>query len=148
METGFVLYDAGCGLCRWAVSRLLAWDRRGRLQAVALQDPVAAELLEGIEPGRRMASWHLVTPGGRVASGGAAAAPLLRMLPLGRAPAGAAGAFPGTVERLYGWVARHRHGIGALLGLRSCEVLPAARRAPPRPATPGEGAGSPGTAGA
>jgi predicted DCC family thiol-disulfide oxidoreductase YuxK/mRNA-degrading endonuclease RelE of RelBE toxin-antitoxin system len=71
-----VLYDAGCGLCRWSIAKILGWDRGGALHQVALQDPEAEWLLPGMDSQQRMASWHLVTPEGRVYSGGAAVAPL------------------------------------------------------------------------
>jgi hypothetical protein len=63
-----------------------------------------------------MASWHLVEPGTGVHSGGAAVAPLLRMLPGGRPPAAIVSRVPRTAERAYGWVARHRGRLGDLLG--------------------------------
>src|SRR3712207_2420034 len=77
-------YDADCGLCRWVMGVLLAWDRRHTLTPVALQDEDAADrLLGGMDHQRRMASWHLVTPEGDVQSGGRALTPLLRLLPGG-----------------------------------------------------------------
>ena len=31
MSEAVVLYDADCGFCRWAIDKLLVWDRAGRL---------------------------------------------------------------------------------------------------------------------
>ncbi len=78
-----ILYDAECGFCRRSLGWILRWDRRGELEPVALQDPRAAELLADLEPEERMDSWHLVSPAGERWSAGAAAAPLLRLLPGG-----------------------------------------------------------------
>lgn len=103
-----LLYDADCGFCRWSLRKVLAWDRRGRLRPVALQEPEAGRLLPGLHQEQRMASWHLVGPGGRVHSGGDAAAPLLRLLPGGRPLAALAAAFPGLTRRAYRWVADNR----------------------------------------
>jgi predicted DCC family thiol-disulfide oxidoreductase YuxK len=123
-----VLYDRDCGFCRWATGKLLAWDRRGRLRAVALADPEAERLLPGMDRERRMASWHVLGPDGRVWSAGRAAAPLLRLLPAGAPLAALAAAFPRTTDRLYDWTARHRGRLGALLGAQRCAIQPAEKR--------------------
>ncbi|MBA2567034.1 MAG: DUF393 domain-containing protein [Thermoleophilaceae bacterium] len=107
-----VLYDADCGFCRWSLAKLLAWDRRGRLRPLALQDPEAARLLGDMDEQRRMSSWHLIREDGSRTSGGTALAPLLELLPGGRAPAAALKRFPGSLERGYRWVADHRGLLG------------------------------------
>ncbi|MGH3029526.1 MAG: thiol-disulfide oxidoreductase DCC family protein [Gaiellaceae bacterium] len=95
------LFRPICGFCRWSLGKILAWDRYGRLRPVALQDSEADALLPGMDPERKMASWHLVTPNGRVHSAGAAFPPLLRLLPGGRPLAAVAATFPGLTERGY-----------------------------------------------
>lgn len=110
-----ILYDADCGFCKWTTAKVLAWDRGGLLCPVALQDPEAAALLPGMGYERRMASWHLVSPAGEVYSAGSAFAPLLRLLPGGALPAAAAVRFPRLAERLYGFVAARRSGLGRYL---------------------------------
>jgi predicted DCC family thiol-disulfide oxidoreductase YuxK len=111
-----VFYDADCGLCRWLLAKVLAWDRRRRLRPVALQDPAEADRLLGGSPAdRRMASWHLVTPDGRVHSAGAAVPPLLRALPGGRPLARIAGAVQPATDRAYRFVADNRSTFGRLL---------------------------------
>jgi predicted DCC family thiol-disulfide oxidoreductase YuxK len=110
-----VLYDADCGFCNWLLAGLLRWDRAPRLRPVALQRAEAGGLLAGIAPGERMASWHLVSPSGELRSGGAAVAPLLRLLPRGRVPAAALARFPRVTARGYGWVADHRSQLSALV---------------------------------
>jgi predicted DCC family thiol-disulfide oxidoreductase YuxK len=89
---------------------------------VALQDPEAESLLAGMGREQRMASWHLVTPEGRVYSGGAAAAPLLRLLPGGRPLAALAAIFPGVTGAVYRLVARNRSRLGRLLRVDSCSL--------------------------
>jgi predicted DCC family thiol-disulfide oxidoreductase YuxK len=106
------------------MAKILAWDRRGRLRPVALQDPEADRLLQGMATERAMASWHLVTPGGAVRSAGAAVPPLLRLLPGGRPLAAAAAAMPGLTERTYQFVSRHRGTLGRMLGERACALDP------------------------
>lgn len=110
-----VLYDRDCGFCRWALSKLLAWDRRRRLRPVALQDPEAGRLLAGMPEETRMASWHLVDEGGRVSSGGRGFVPLLRVLPGGRPLADVAARIPGPLDRAYRFVAGRRSKLGPLL---------------------------------
>lgn len=108
MERAVILFDSGCGFCRRSVERILRWDRHGRLRPVALRDPEADGLLGGVDEERKLASWHLVTPDGRVYSAGAAFPPLLRLLPGGRPLAALTAAFPGLTERAYQWVSRTR----------------------------------------
>jgi len=114
MPDAIVLYDADCGFCRWSLAKVLAWDRRGTLRPVALQDHEAAELLAGMGEGERMDSWHLATDG-EVRSGGAAFAPLLRRLPGARPVAALAERFPGAAERGYRFVVDRRGALGRLV---------------------------------
>lgn len=124
-ERAIVLYDADCGFCRWSVSKILAWDRRGQLRAVALQSAEADELLGPMGRERQMASWHLVVHG-RVRSGGDAVAPLARLLPTGAPIAILAELAPGLTERAYRFVAARRGRLGRALGEQACSVDPAA----------------------
>ena len=118
-----VLFDADCGFCRWSADRLRRWDTAGRLRFVALGSPEADDLLRELDPGDRWASWHLVG-NGAVRSGGAAVAPLVRLLPWGRPLAKIAERFPRETDRAYRWVAEHRDMLGRLLGRRACTVDP------------------------
>jgi predicted DCC family thiol-disulfide oxidoreductase YuxK len=114
-----VLYDAECGLCKWLLAGLLRWDREGRLAPIALQRREADELLADLAPDDRMASWHLIFPGGKRHTAGAALPPLLRLLPGGRIPAAAFARFPGLTERGYRWVADHRSELSKLVPSRA-----------------------------
>jgi predicted DCC family thiol-disulfide oxidoreductase YuxK len=128
-----ILYDADCGFCRWALGWVLRWDRARRLEPVALQDPRAAELLSEVEVERRMKSWHLVGPDGSLASAGAAAAPLLRLLPAGAPLARVAERAPAATERAYALVAGSRSTLGRFVseGAKArADRLIAERRAP------------------
>lgn len=130
MNRAVILYDNDCGFCRWSLARILAWDRQGRLRPVPLQDPEADALLEGMDHVRKMASWHLVTPDGRVYSAGDAVPQLARLLPAGAPIAGLATAFPGVTNRAYRWVARNRERLGRALGEQACSVDPSRRSSP------------------
>jgi predicted DCC family thiol-disulfide oxidoreductase YuxK len=112
VERHVVLYDADCGFCAWSTAKLLAWDRRHRLRPLALQDPQADVLLDGMAEERKMASWHLVEPDGRVHSAGGAFAPLLRLLPGGRLPAALAEAAPRVTTAVYSAAAGRRSTLG------------------------------------
>jgi predicted DCC family thiol-disulfide oxidoreductase YuxK len=118
-ERWTLLYDAECRFCRWSLGWILRWDRGRRLAPLALQDPAAVELLPEMDESERMASWHLVGPDGSVASGGSAAAPLLRLLPGGRWLGAVAARAPGTVDAAYGWVTRNRARLARPLGARA-----------------------------
>ena len=114
-----MLYDVDCGFCRWALAKLLARDRRRVLRPVPIQDPEGQRLLAGVPDSERLASWHLVGPDGELRSGGAALAPLFRLLPGGRPLAGLAERAPGLVDRGYRWVAGHRSLLGRPVSSRA-----------------------------
>jgi len=109
-----ILYDPDCGFCRVSLAALLSWDRHGRLRPVALGSEEADSLLAGMPEEDRMASWHLVEPGG-VRSAGAAFEPAFARLPGGRPLARLCARFPGVCERGYRLVADHRSLFGRLL---------------------------------
>ena len=111
MTPVLILYDPDCGFCRVSLALLLRWDTRGRLRPVALGSDEADTLLAGMSEEERMASWHLVEPGG-VHSGGAAFGPVFTRLPGGRPLARATEHFPDASERVYRWVADHRSLLG------------------------------------
>jgi predicted DCC family thiol-disulfide oxidoreductase YuxK len=110
-----LLYDRECRFCRWSLRRVLAWDRRGRLRTVALQDDEANRLLAEMAVPRRMESWHLVARNGEVSSAGRAVAPLTELLPGGRPLAALARAFPSTTERGYALIARRRSTLSRIV---------------------------------
>jgi predicted DCC family thiol-disulfide oxidoreductase YuxK len=113
-ERWTLLYDADCRFCTWSLHQVLRWDRRSRLRPVALQEPEADGLLADLAPAERMESWHLVSPAGARWSGGAAAAPLARLLPGGRVPAALFARFPRLTDGAYRWVAEHRSQLSKL----------------------------------
>ncbi|MGO9820999.1 MAG: thiol-disulfide oxidoreductase DCC family protein [Solirubrobacteraceae bacterium] len=108
MTRSTVIYDTDCGFCRWTLALLLRADRERRLRPLALGTPEADELLGDLDPGRRMASWHLVTADGNRTSAGAALPEVLRLLPGGKIPASTLTRIPGPTARAYSWIADHR----------------------------------------
>ena len=113
-----VLYDDDCGFCKLCIRGLLRLDRDERLNPVAIQSEEGQRLLTEVPEEKRLESAHLVTPGGTVLSGGAAAATLSRLLPAGDVPARIFRRWPEGTDRAYRWVARNRSTFGRL-GLRS-----------------------------
>ena len=76
-----------------------------------MEDPAAEALVASLPEQDRLASWHLTSPDGRIASRGRAGIELLDALGqprLSRAAAGAAG----PIEQMYGFVAGHRDKLG------------------------------------
>jgi predicted DCC family thiol-disulfide oxidoreductase YuxK len=114
-----VVYDADCGFCRWSLACALALDRHRRLVPVALGTAQADALLADLSAAQRAASWHLLSPEHRRYSAGAAAAPLLRLVPGGRVPAALLDLAPNRTERVYDWVVRHRSTLGRALPARA-----------------------------
>ena len=118
-----VLYDEDCGFCKWALNKLLAWDRGERLRPLAIQSPEGQALLSEVPQNERLDSWHLALPSGEIRSAGAAAAPLMDVLPGGPPLARLFRMFPKTTERGYRWVARNRNRFARLLRVdASCEL--------------------------
>jgi predicted DCC family thiol-disulfide oxidoreductase YuxK len=110
-----LVYDHDCGLCRVVAALVLIADRRAHLEPVPLQDPRSGSLLAHVPPPLRVRSWHLVDPGGRVASGGAGVPALCGLLPgfgwLGLL----SGAAPDVTERVYAGLAGNRRRLGRLI---------------------------------
>ena len=120
-----VLYDDDCGFCKLSVRGLLRLDRYERLRPVAIQSEEGQRLLTEVPVPLRLESAHLMTPGGSVLSGGAAAETLARLLPAGRLPAAAFARYPSQTDAAYRWVAARRSTFGRL-GLRSHRPIPPA----------------------
>ena len=115
MPAPVLLYDDDCGFCRWALGKVLSWDRGGRIRLVPIESDEGDRLLADLAREERGRSWHLVDAGGRLYSAGAAFPPLLRLLPGGRLPARLADASPGLVDRAYFLVADNRSRLGPLI---------------------------------
>ena len=107
-----VIYDGDCGVCQTLLALLLRADRHRRLTPLALGTPAADTLLHDLRLEQRNASWHLIDPTGHRTSAGAAAPPLLALLPGGAVPADVLARFPRQTERAYRAVADHRSTIG------------------------------------
>jgi predicted DCC family thiol-disulfide oxidoreductase YuxK len=115
-QAATLFYDSDCGICRWTVAKVAAWDRRGAIRLVPLQDRITADRMLGpMTEETRMASWHLVGADGRVRSAGRGVAPLLRLLPGGPPAARIADMAPAATDALYRFVAGHRSELGRLL---------------------------------
>jgi predicted DCC family thiol-disulfide oxidoreductase YuxK len=122
-KSAVILYDADCGFCKWGVDKILAWDRHRVLCPVAIQSDEGARLLADVPESRRLESWHLALPSGSVLSGGAAMAPLARMLPGGKPLAFLFRAFPRMTNRAYDYVAGHRDRFARLLRIKAGRTL-------------------------
>ena len=107
-----VLYDADCGFCRWSVAQLLALDRGGRLMPEPIQSAVGGRLLAGIAPAERLASAHVVTADGRVASGGDAVALVAEVVPGAAVTVPLARALAPASRAAYRLVASNRGPLG------------------------------------
>ena len=110
-----MLYDRDCGFCKWSLNWILRWDRRGRLRPVAIQSEEGQALLAKVPESERLDSWHLASPSGEVRSAGAAAEPLMRLLPRSRLLGLVFRTFPRLTDRAYRFVARNRDQIARVL---------------------------------
>jgi len=111
-----VLYDDECRFCRAALGAVLLWDRHRRLRPVAIQSDEGARLLAGIPAHERLVSAHAVIGGeAGLVSGGAAAGPVLRLLPAGGPLADVADRMPHAADRGYRWVAANRVRLSQLV---------------------------------
>jgi predicted DCC family thiol-disulfide oxidoreductase YuxK len=110
-----VLYDDDCAFCKWSLDKILAWDRSERLRPVTIQGQEGQALLADVPEHKRLDSWHLILPSGKVRSAGAVAEPLARMLPAGKPLALMFRTFPRATQRAYGLVAGNRDRLARLL---------------------------------
>ena len=117
-SSAIVLYDHDCGFCRWALAKILRWDRAQRLRPVPIESAEGGALLADLPHEQRLASWHLVLEDGRRYSGGDAFAALFAMLPAGSPFSALAGRFPGIARSGYGAVASRRSPLGRRLPRR------------------------------
>jgi predicted DCC family thiol-disulfide oxidoreductase YuxK len=124
-----LLYDEDCGFCRRSVRWVIA-RTAGRVDPVPVRSPVADELLAGMDPRERLASWHLLTRDGVVRSAEDVVPELLRLMPKWRVLASPAAGLKRPLRWAYRSVARHRHRLSALLDEEACAVAPRTRRAP------------------
>ncbi len=136
VERATVLYDEDCGFCRWALAKLLAWDRS---RAAA---PRA-------DPGPRGASgcWPACPRRSRGSPPGTSSAPTAcfaqaarrsrrcwRCCLAGERLAGLAERAPGMLDRVYRWVAGHRTLLGKPVSIgarRRADAAVARRRVRP-----------------
>lgn len=110
-----VLYDGGCRFCRVATAMLLAWDRRGRLEAMPLQDPRAGELLGRMSMRERLGAVRVIDDGGRLHSGGHALPVLFDELPAGEPMAWLARRVQPLTDRAYKAVDEMRPSLNKVL---------------------------------
>jgi len=119
-----VLYDEDCGFCRWAADRIRALDRHHRFRFAAIQSAEGEGLLADVPAERRLESWHIVAPDGRVSSSGEGVPEILRRLPGGAPFAALSAAAPGLTDTAYRFVAGRRELWARLLGQDACRVDP------------------------
>ncbi len=104
-----LLYDRDCGICG-AISRWIrAFDWRGRIRLESIQS--SRSLLVGIPEDRMLDAFHVVSPDGRVTTGGDAVPTLIGAFPVGagveRVLRGSS-ALLGVVHRFYAFLTRFR----------------------------------------
>jgi len=128
-----LLYDGTCGFCRAWVARLRRWDRAGRIDYVPYQQRSAVAGLPWVADEAVDRAMHFVAPDGRIDAGARAFPAILGYLPGGGLIKPLFGV-PGVrwlADRVYEWVARHRHQLsrpGATCGIEpSTADLPASR---------------------
>lgn len=110
---GYVLlYDADCGLCS-ALGRLVrALDVRRRIRTKSIL--ASRDLLRAVPVEEHLAAFHVISPDGRISSGGDAVPTLIEAVPpftgLGRLLRHSAGLMALT-HRTYGLAARFRDAL-------------------------------------
>jgi len=126
-RSGTLLFDADCGLCIAAASRLGQLVPGERLGLLALQavesEPGVAAAVAGRDLGE---SLHFVRSDGRVLTGARAALAAARLIPVMGWYAAALDQPVGhaILEPLYRQVAAHRRRIGRIFGLPETCPLP------------------------
>ena len=98
-----LLYDSDCRFCRFVARTVIHLDRHDAVAFLPIQDAEAGALLADLSTTERLASIHLVEPGGKRYSRGAALTRLIRHLGL---------PVPSVIGRAYDPVARNRGKFG------------------------------------
>jgi len=112
----FLLYDAGCRVCRFAARIVVGLDRGRELGVLPLEDVVAAPFLEHLPEDERLASWRLAREDGTVVGFGAGLPALLREVRLTRPVGMLVGLVPDrSLDAAYRAVARRRGRLGRLV---------------------------------
>lgn len=91
---------------------ILTCDRRRLLEPLPFSDPGADALRGATPPDEWRMSWHLISPEGRIFSGGAAIPVVCRLLPGFGLAGRLSGAAPDVTQGIYALVARNRARIG------------------------------------
>ena len=121
-----LLYDDDCGFCKLCVRGMLRLDRDERLLPISIQSEEGQRLLTEVPESERLASMHLVTPGGVVLSGGQALPLISKLVPGGAVPARAMRRFQSQTDSAYRFIAGNRSFFGRI-GLRSRKPIPTSR---------------------
>jgi len=109
-----VIYDGRCRVCQASVELLRRWDRAGRFELLAFQDPAVPARFPAIPAASMRDALQLAGPDGTRWEGAAALERILTELPAGSALA-AAFRLPvmgRLLDRAYRWFARHRYRFG------------------------------------
>jgi len=110
-----LLYDADCGFCRKWIARLARWDKQKRIRCVPAAERAGVPDLPPLSDTALARAMHLVTPDGEVHAGGLAVRAMLPYLPGGMwlRPVFSIPGVQLVTNRVYTWVAEHRHGLGS-----------------------------------
>jgi predicted DCC family thiol-disulfide oxidoreductase YuxK len=128
-----LLYDPDCGLCTASAAWLGRRVRGDVLSLVPLTDAPADPLIGPLVAGRDLRqTLHLVTADRRVLTGARAVVTAGRLVPRWQVPARLADKRPAylVLEPLYRFGARHRRGIGRMLGVGATCPMPAPEERP------------------
>jgi predicted DCC family thiol-disulfide oxidoreductase YuxK len=127
-----LLYDDTCPLCTFQM-RLLTWlDWRNAFSLLPISHPRAAEIAPELEREQLLEAIHCVSTDGRIYRGARAIRFAGLRLPL-LVPLALVLWIPGVIwvaEKVYQWVARHRHLLSRVFGCKeACALLPSRERA-------------------
>ncbi|TLZ43747.1 MAG: DUF393 domain-containing protein [Methanobacteriota archaeon] len=115
-----LLFDRDCGICSAFGRWVHAVDLRGRIHLRTIQ--TSRELIKEIPDDRVLEAFHIVSPNGRVTTGGDAVPTLIEALPMGAGLGGILRDSPTLMSRVhaaYGFLTRFRERL-------LCRVAPGA----------------------
>jgi predicted DCC family thiol-disulfide oxidoreductase YuxK len=114
-----LLFDRDCGICSAFTRWIHALDLRRRVRLQTIQS--SRDLLRGIPEDRVLDAFHMISPDGRVRTGGDAVPLLIQALPMGEGIARVVNESPDLMSRvhvLYEFLTRFRDRL-------VCRVEPA-----------------------
>jgi predicted DCC family thiol-disulfide oxidoreductase YuxK len=119
-----IVYDAECDFCRSQMDRVRRWDRGGRCEYVAAQDPDLLDRFPQLRGTELADGLRVILPDGGVRCGADAVHAIAQRLPAVRwlSPVYRLPGVGPLSRRAYAWIAANRHALGGRCDNGACNA--------------------------